>query len=304
MWDHGSVTVGAGPSAARSVCSNENALGDRVDFSSDVVTIQRDGHVATLWLDRVEARNAMGRALWRDLPRAAAAVAAEAAIRVLVIAAKGPHFTVGLDLKEFGGAFVNPGADASKASSSAATYNAVRAMQGSVTSIANLAVPVIAAVHGYCIGGGVDLISACDIRLCAGDARFSVREAKVAIVADLGTLQRLPHIVSAGHVAELAFTGKDVNAQRALDIGLVNSVHGEGADDVYRAALVMANEIAANSPLAVQGTKAVLAANDGRTVAEGLEFVARWNTMYLQSNDLREAMTAFVEKRPPIFTGD
>ena len=275
-----------------------------MEFSSDVMTLEHDGHVATLWLDREEARNAMGRALWRDLPRAAAAVAAEPSIRVLVLSAKGPHFTVGLDLKEFGGGFVGPGGASSTAASNAATYRAVRAMQESVTSIADLAVPVIAAIHGYCIGGGIDLISACDIRLCASDAKFSVRETKVAIVADLGTLQRLPRIVGAGHVAELAFTGKDIDAPRARAIGLVNSVHGAGADDVYHAALELAREIAANSPLAVQGTKAVLAANDGRTVAEGLEFVARWNTLYLQSNDLREAMTAFVEKRPPVFTGD
>jgi enoyl-CoA hydratase len=177
-------------------------------------------------------------------------------------------------------------------------------MQDSVTSLAKLGVPVIAAVHGYCIGGGIDVISACDIRLSTSTATFSVRETKVAIVADLGTLQRLPRIVSAGHVAELAFTGKDIDAKRASDIGLVNSLHGESAEEVYGAALALAQEIAANSPLAVQGTKAVLAANEGRTIDEGLDFVARWNTMYLSSNDLREAMTAFLERRPPVFRGD
>jgi enoyl-CoA hydratase len=279
-----------------------------VDFSSEVLTLEVQGHIATLWLDRVEARNAMGRALWRDLPRAAQAVKANRSVRVLVIAARGPHFTVGLDLKELGTSLVNGGSDASavtsRASANALSYQAVRTMQDSVTSIAELSVPVIAAVHGYCIGGGVDLISACDIRLCARDAMFSVREAKVAIVADLGTLQRLPKIVSAGHVAELAFTGKDIDANRAYSIGLVNSIHGESADDVLEGAYSLAREIAANSPLAVQGTKAVLAANDGRSVPEGLEFVARWNTMYLQSNDLKEAMTAFMEKRSPTFTGD
>ena len=164
--------------------------------------------------------------------------------------------------------------------------------------------PVIAAVHGYCIGGGIDLISACDIRLCSSDAIFSVREAKVAIVADLGTLQRLPHLVSAGHVAELAYTGKNIDADRACAIGLVNSVHGTGSDDVLAAATELAHEIAANSPLAVQGTKAVLRANDGRTVQEGLDYVARWNAMYLPSNDLREAMSSFLERRAPNFQGD
>jgi enoyl-CoA hydratase len=275
-----------------------------VDFSSEVLTLEVSGHVATLWLDRPEARNALGSALWRDLPLAARAIANDETIRVLIIAAKGPHFTVGLDLKEFGGGFIAGTSDASKATTNARTYQAVKTMQQSLTAVADLAIPVIAAVHGYCIGGGVDLISACDIRLSAGNATYSIREAKVAIVADLGTLQRLPKMVSAGHMAELAYTGKDIDARRAAEIGLVNSVHGEDADDVVAAALELATQIAANSPIAVRGTKAVLAANDGRTVAEGLDFVARWNTMYLQSNDLKEAMTAFLERRPPVFRGD
>lgn len=276
-----------------------------MNFTSDVLSLDLDGHVATLWLDREEARNALGSALWRDLPRAAEAVANDPTVRVLIIAAKGPHFTVGLDLKELGSVLVDGHAPAaSKASSSASSYRAVRLMQDAITSIADLSIPVIAAVHGYCIGGGVDLITACDIRLCSNDATFSIRETKVAIVADLGTLQRLPHIVSAGYMAELAYTGKDIDASRAAAIGLVNWVHGDSGDAVLQAAIQLANEIAENSPLAVQGTKAVLAANDGRTIVEGLEFVAKWNTMYLQSNDLREAMTAFLEKRRPVFNGD
>lgn len=275
-----------------------------MDFSSEVLTLEVSDHVATLWLDRPEARNALGSALWRDLPEAALAIASNDAIRVLVIAAKGPHFTVGLDLKEFGGNFIAGASDSSKAKSNERTYRSVRSMQQSLSVIADLEIPVIAAVHGYCIGGGVDLISACDIRLSSGDAIYSIREAKVAIVADLGTLQRLPKIVSAGHMAELAYTGKDIDARRAAEIGLVNSVQGNDAGDVLAAAHELAKEIAANSPVAVRGTKAVLAANDGRTVAEGLDFVARWNTMYLQSNDLKEAMTAFLERRPPVFNGD
>ena len=274
-----------------------------MEFSSDVLTLEVDGHVAALWLDREEARNAMGSALWRDLPVAAAAVASDREIRVLIIAAKGPHFSVGLDLKEFGGGLAGGAPSASRAASSARAYEAVRTMQASVTAIAELAVPVIAAIHGYCIGGGVDLVSACDVRLCDSLAKFSVRETKVAIVADLGSLQRLPKIIGAGHLAELAYTGKDIDAQHALDIGLVNAVYGN-VDELLAGARRLALEIAENSPLAVQGTKAVLAANDGRSVDEGLEFVARWNTMYLQSNDLREAMTAFMEKRPPVFNGD
>ena len=273
-------------------------------FSSEVLTLEVNGHVATLWLDRPDARNAMGRALFTDLPLAAKEVAANSDIRVLVIAAKGPAFTVGLDLKTMGG---NLGASSNAKSSAVANsnfYDSILRMQDANTCFAELKIPVIAAVHGYCLGGGIDLITACDIRLCSSDTVFSVREAKIAIVADLGTLQRLPRIVSAGHVAELAYTAKDFDASHAERIGLVNRVAGDNAESVLAAAYELANEIAANSPLAVQGTKAVLNANDGRTIDEGLKFVANWNALYINSNDLKEAFTAFVERRPAVFNGD
>ena len=275
-----------------------------MSFESTVLTLEVQGHVATLWLDRVEARNAMGRDLWQDLPRAAAEVAENSDVRALIIAARGPHFTVGLDLKQMGSTLMGAPAERSAAQKSESLYRDVRRMQDAITCFAELKIPVIAAVHGYCIGGGIDLICAADVRYASSDAIFSVREAKVAIVADLGTLQRLPKIVSAGHVAELAFTGKDIDAARAERIGLVNDVVDGSADAVYARALELATEIAANSPLVVAGTKTVLAANEGRTVQEGLEFVAAWNTMYLQSNDLNEAMAAFMEKRQPTFRGN
>jgi len=276
-----------------------------VDFSSEVLTLRVADRVATLWLDRPEARNAMGRALWRDLPLAADAIAADPAIRVVIVAARGPAFSVGLDLKDMGVGLLDGAPSGSSAAlKNQSTYETIRTMQASITAIADLEVPVIAAVHGYCIGAGIDLISACDIRLSSNDATFSVRETKIAIVADMGTLQRLPRLIGAGYVAELAYTGKDIDALRAAQIGLVNSLHGDASDDVYAAAQSLAREIAANSPLAVRGTKAVLGANEGRTVDEGLDFVARWNTMYLQTNDLREAITAFIERRPPVFNGD
>ena len=273
-------------------------------FSSEVLTLEVNGHVATLWLDRPDARNAMGRELFSDLPLAAKEVASNKDIRVLVIAAKGPAFTVGLDLKTMGG---NLGASSNAKSSAVANssfYDSILRMQDANTCFAELKIPVIGAVHGYCLGGGIDLITACDIRLCSSDTVFSVREAKIAIVADLGTLQRLPKIVSAGHVAELAYSAKDFDAAYAERIGLVNRVAGANAEAVLAAAYELANEIAANSPLAVQGTKAVLNANDGRTIDEGLKFVANWNALYINSNDLKEAFTAFIERRPAVFNGD
>ncbi|HEY6625182.1 MAG TPA: enoyl-CoA hydratase-related protein, partial [Acidimicrobiales bacterium] len=143
---------------------------------------------------------------------------------------------------------------------------------------------------------------ACDIRLASADATFSVRETRMAMVADLGSLQRLPQIIGKGHVAELAYTGKDISAARAIQIGLVNNVASD-VESVWAMADELAGSIAANSPLAVQGTKAVLDAGENMTVAEGLDYVATWNAAALASDDLTEAMTAFMEKRPARFTG-
>jgi enoyl-CoA hydratase len=282
-------------------------MGDIASFESPVLSVEAEDHIATLWLDRPEARNAMGQDLWRDLPRAMEVINADTSVRVVVIAAKGPHFSVGLDLKEMGGLLTGSGeGGGGGATSMAARARAgrlsVMRLQDSVTAVAECPKPVIAAVHGYCIGGGVDLIAACDIRLASADALFSVREAKMAIVADLGSLQRLPAILNGGHLAELAYTAKDISAERAKEIGLVNDVAAD-PDGVLKAARALAAEIAANSPLAVQGTKAVLKANEGRTVAQGLEYVATWNAGMLASEDLVEAVTAFMEKRPPKFTG-
>jgi enoyl-CoA hydratase len=271
--------------------------------SSDVLRCEVDGNVATLLLDRPEKRNALGPAFWDDLPRFMAHLDGDDEVRCVVLAAQGPHFSVGLDLASFGGGLGGSGAPSGRVAANRELFEGVLRMQASVTSLAACRKPVVAAVHGYCIGGGVDLIAACDVRVASDDAVFSVREAKVAIVADLGSLQRLPGIIGAGHVAELALTGKDIDAERARQIGLVNDVYAGGAEGVRKAATDLAGEIAANSPLAVQGTKAVLAANDGRTVSEGLEYVAWWNSLYLRSDDLTEAMTAFFEKRPPHFTG-
>ena len=278
-------------------------MGEVAPFDSPVLTIERTTDaVATVWLDRAEASNAMGPELWRDLPRAMASVAEDHDVRVVVVAARGRHFSVGLDLKAMGGVLGGGRAGVSAAARARSTRHEVLRLQAAISAVAQCPKPVIAAVQGYCIGGGVDLIAACDIRLASADAVFSVREAKMAIVADLGSLQRLPAIIGAGHLAELAFTGKDIGAARAKEIGLVNDV---AADPValLEAATALAKEISANSPLAVQGTKAVLAANDGRTVGQGLEYVATWNAGVLASDDVAEAISAFMERRAPKFTG-
>ncbi len=268
-------------------------------FESQVLSIEAADNVGTIWLDNEAKRNAMGPAFWADLPIAVHALV-DAEVRSIVLAANGPHFTVGLDLKSMTGGGRVEGE--SQARMRRRQYQDVKRLQDAISAVADCPVPVIAAIHGYCIGGGIDLICAADIRLASKDARFSVRETKVAITADVGTLQRLPSVVTAGHVAELVYTGKDIDAQRAATIGLVNDVH-EDRDAVIRAAHAMAAEIAANSPLAVQGSKAVLRAGASMTIEQGLDYVALWNAAFLPSNDLTEAMIAFMEKRSAHFTG-
>lgn len=269
---------------------------------SNVLSTEQAGSITTVWLDRPEARNAMGADLWHDLPALMDSLGSDPAVRAIIIAARGDHFTVGLDLKEFGASLMAGFGDAGGVAGRVKTRAQVKLMQHTMTSIARCPKPVIAAIHGYCIGAGVDLITACDIRYAAADAVFSVRETKLAMVADVGTLQRLPSIVDPGWVAEVAFTGRDFTAAEALEMGLVTKVLAD-AEAVQKEALALAEQIAANSPLAVQGTKAVLQAGRGRSIEESLDYVALWNAAYLHSDDLVEAMAAFAERRSPDFRG-
>ncbi len=176
-------------------------------------------------------------------------------------------------------------------------------LQGSTNAIADCPVPVIAAVHNWCIGGGLDLISACDIRLASAATKISLRETRIAIVADLGSLQRLPAIIGQAHTRELAYTGKDIDAQRAKQIGLVSDIYPT-REEVHAAADALAHEIAANAPLTVRGVKHVLDYSQDKTAREGLEYVATWNAAYLASADIGEAMTAAMTKRKPEFKGE
>ncbi|HEY7470260.1 MAG TPA: crotonase/enoyl-CoA hydratase family protein [Acidimicrobiia bacterium] len=261
--------------------------------------VEREGHVATLWLDRPDKRNAMSADIWEGMPVAMAELDSDESVRVVVVAGRGPAFTVGIDIGLL--ATLQPAAD-SQASANMKLYQTIRRMQRTASCLAESPKPVIAAVHGYCLGGGVDLITACDIRLASSDAVFSVRETRMGLVADTGSLQRLPAIIGPGHTAELALTGADIDAGRALEIGLVNRVLPDHAS-LMAATQDLARQIAANSPLVTRGIKQVLAANDGRTVEQALDFVAHWNTSYLISGDLMEAVAAFFEKRDPDFTG-
>lgn len=261
--------------------------------------IERHGPVATLWLNRPEKLNAMSEDMWVDIPRAMEELDQDEDVRVIILAGRGKAFTVGIDVNML--ASIQPSGP-SLAAGNRHVYNEIKRLQRTVSCFANSPKPVIAAIHGYCLGAGANLISACDIRLAASDALFSIRETKMGLVADIGALQRLPAIIGAGITSEMALTGADYPADWALRHQLVNSVFDD-KESLMDAALELGAEIAANSPLVTHGVKRIIQANDGRTIDQALDYVAQWNSSFLISNDLMEAMNAFIEKRDPDYTG-
>ncbi|MDJ0663413.1 MAG: crotonase/enoyl-CoA hydratase family protein [Acidimicrobiia bacterium] len=284
-------------------------MSDQPHPQSDAITVELLDHVAVVWLDRPDQRNAMAPNFWIEFPEVMESLGEDPEVRAIVIAAKGTSFTVGLDLIAFGPAIVTGDIAAmggnespSDVAKRRSTYKQIKLMQRTFSSIADNPKPVIAAIHGHCIGAGVDLATACDIRLAANDAIFSVRETRLAMVADVGTLQRLPFIIDPGKVAELVYTGRDWFAAEAMEIGFVSALFDDAAC-VLQAAVEMAAAIAANSPLAVQGSKAVLNSAKRHQVARDLDTVALWNAAFLYSDDLGEAIQAFVEKRAPRYKG-
>ena len=261
--------------------------------------IEKDGRVATLWLNRPEKLNALSADMWADIPDAVSSLDSDDEIRVIVLAGRGKAFTVGIDLEMLAG--LQP-TGPSPAKGNFHIYTEIKRLQETVNCLADTAKPVIAAIHGYCLGAGANLISACDIRMASSDATISIRETRMGLVADIGALQRLPGIVGNGVTAEMAMTGADYSAGWALEKGLVSQVF-DSIDDLFQEARELAREIASNSPLVTQGIKRILQANDGRTMDQALDYMAQWNSSFLVSNDLMEAMSAFMEKRDPDFTG-
>jgi enoyl-CoA hydratase len=269
-----------------------------------VIRLDRRGPVAEVVLDNPQKMNAMAPVFFEEIRRVFQEIDADASIHVAILWAEGKHFTAGLDLKAAAGNVSGAGGSAalSEALKNQELYRLIRDWQDCFSWPEKCSKPVIAAVHGHCIGGGVDLTTACDIRLCTADATFSIHETKIAIVADVGTLQRITGIVGKGFAREMAYTGRRIAADRALRFGLVNEVYPD-KNLLLEGAREMAAEIAANSPLAVQGSKRVLQYSEEHNLEDGLEYVAQWNSSFLRSNDLIEAMQAFIQKRPPAFTG-
>ncbi len=256
-----------------------------------------EDHVATVTLARTESMNALSLSFTAEIAKAFRELGANDEVRVIVLASKAKAFCAGLDLKEFAAIGLK-----GTAKSSLEFPEKLRALFESCDGIEACPKPVIAAVNGMCIGGGLDIVSACDIRLCTQDATFSLREAAIGLVADMGVLQRLPHVIGQGFTREMAFTARFYKAEEAEKMGLVNAVYPD-QPAMMEGAKNLARQIAANAPLAVQATKEVLNVSRQATVQDGMSLAKHKNMVLMLSQDLKEAFVSFMEKRKPDFKG-
>lgn len=256
-------------------------------------------HVAHLKLNRPAEFNTMVLAFWQEMADAFTELDRRGDVRVAVISSTGKHFTAGLDLKAFSGLLTgDPKQDHARMGER--FRRTVLEMQESFNAIERCRVPVLVAIQGGCIGGGVDMVTACDMRYCTADAYFCIQEINIGMTADVGTLQRLPHLIPAGMVREMAYTGRRLPAARAREIGLVNEVYAD-QDSMLAAVMETAREIAAKSPVAIVGTKEMLLYARDHTVADALNYMATWQAGMFIGADLIEQMQANMQKRPAKF---
>jgi enoyl-CoA hydratase len=262
--------------------------------------IELRDHVAVLKLNRPDQLNSMTRAFWSEIPAAVRDLDAQGKARVLVITSTGKHFTAGMDLAVFQGGGATPAPTQEIGRLREMLRRSVLELQDSFNALEEARMPVIAAIQGGCIGGGVDMVCAADMRYCTQDAFFCIQEINIGMTADVGTLQRLPHLIPQGVARELAYTGRRLPAQRALALGLVNEVfptHEAMLDGVMQ----VAREIAARSPLAVHGSKEMLNYARDHSVTDALRYMAAWQSGMFQPADMLESFVAKAEKREPKF---
>ncbi|MBV8665137.1 MAG: enoyl-CoA hydratase/isomerase family protein [Burkholderiaceae bacterium] len=259
-----------------------------------------ENRIAHLQFNRPAALNTMQPVFWRELSAIVAELQRSAAARVLVISSTGKHFTAGMALDVFGGPGSAPLIDDRNATGRASVAPLLADMQQAFNALETLRMPVIAAIHGGCIGGGVDMVCACDIRLATADAFFCIQEINIGMAADLGTLQRLPKLIPEGVVHELAYTGRRLPAQRALALGLVNEVHAT-QEDMLQAAMLMAREIAEKSPVAIWGSKQAIHYARDHATADALQQMGWLQSGIWQNADLFEAFMAKQQGRTPQF---
>ena len=259
--------------------------------------------IAWVYLNRPDKKNAMNPPAWKEPLPIFEDLDGDKDIRVVIIAGRGPCFSAGIDLMGMTAELSELMEAEQKGGVKWRLLKKIYPLQDAISCIEWCRKPVIAAIHNHCIGAGLDMATACDIRLCTRDAQFSLKEAAVGFVADVGVLQRIPQIVGQGVARELAYTARLIDAQRAKDILLINEIY-EDEEALMAGAEQMAMEIAENSPLAVQASKEVLKYGVGKSVEDGLKYVAAVSSNIIPSNDLMEAVQAFSEKRRPDFKGE
>ena len=259
-------------------------------------------HVANLVLSRPNELNTMSRDFWVELGDVLEEINRNSDIRVVVMSSTGKHFCAGMDLNAFSNGVDNIPDDKKpdNARVGEAVYRVAKELQEYISTLEKIRVPVIAAIQGGCVGGAVDLVTACDIRMASDDAFFCIQEINIGMAADVGTLQRLPKIIPDSKMREMAYTGRRMYAEEAKDTGLVSDTF-ESQEKLLEGANKLAAEIASKSPVAIYGLKAVMNYSRDHTVNESLEYNALWSGAMLSQKDMTEAMTANMEKREASF---
>ncbi|MDD5480914.1 MAG: crotonase/enoyl-CoA hydratase family protein [Rhodoferax sp.] len=269
------------------------------DLSYTTLTVSLADHIATITLNRPDKANAMNLAMWHELRQAFQWVDRTPEARVAVLQGAGKLFTSGIDLQMMMGMGDQIQNDC-EARMRENLRGVILDLQDTLNALERCRKPVLAAVHGACIGGGIDLICCADMRYCSSDATFNIKEIDIGMTADVGTLQRLPKLVGEGITRELAYTGRKFDAAEALSMKLVNRVF-DSREALEAGVREIATTIAAKSPLSIRGTKEMITYARDHSVADGLNYVATWNAAMLLSDDLQEAMMANMGKRAPVF---
>ncbi|NKB51531.1 MAG: crotonase/enoyl-CoA hydratase family protein [Rhizobiaceae bacterium] len=269
------------------------------DLNSSFFNVTREGAVAVLEMNRPDKANCMSPDFWADLPRLAAGLDSDSNVRCVVLTGAGKHFSGGMDLATF--ADINTMLQQEPGRAAYALRDLILRLQGSLSSLEKLRVPVIAAVHGACLGGGIDLITACDLRIASRDASFGIEEIHIGMAADVGTLQRLPKLIPPAVVHELAYTGRRFSPDEALGWGLLSSVHDD-REAMLDAAMELAQNIAEKSPLAIAGIKRAITYSRDHSVEDALDQMATWNAGMLRPEDLQKAISAKTRKQEAVFS--
>ena len=269
-----------------------------MNYSCFDVSIAND--VAHIVLNRPDKRNSMIHEFWDELPTIVQSIDQNSTARVIVLSSTGPHFTSGLDTSIFGSSVEssdNPeDVEKSKRQRSAKLYNTIKHMQKSFTCLEQCRIPVIAAIQGGAIGGGVDLVTACDLRYMTEDGFLSIYEINIGMTADVGTFPRITHLLPEGIVKELAYTGRRISAQEAKQHGLVNEIYTDH-EAMLEATMGIALQIATKAPLAVYGSKKIINYSRDHSTADSLDYISLWNASMLQPDEISEAFAAAQEER-------